>query len=76
MIQDELNYTLTDADKEHVVSLCRFKFNDRLEFDIKNILPKSSDSDYGERNVAPYSDCLEDFNNHLRNQFFEDFGGH
>lgn len=74
MIEDELNYELTPADKNHMAELCRFKFDDKLTFDrFRGILPTSSET--SRLDSEPYATCMQDFDNHLKSQFFEDFGG-
>ena len=69
MIQDELNATIS---QEQILGTCRFKFDDTVRFNqdrIRAVLRESSTS-----GSSVYGECLADFNNHLRNQFVDDFG--
>ena len=75
MIENELNYAFDDDDRHHIEELCRFRFNDKLTFSgLRQILPTSTGS-ADALNDQTYVICMQDFNNHLKGQFFEDFGG-
>ena len=69
MIQDELNAPIS---QEQILGTCRFKFDDTVRFNqtqMKGVLLGTATS-----GSAVYGECLADFNNHLRNQFVDDFG--
>ena len=75
MIENELNYEFDDDDRHHIEELCRFRFNDKLTFSgLRQSLPTSTGG-ADALNDPIYVICMQDFNNHLKGQFFEDFGG-